>query len=643
MLFTFLYGISKLPYAENLTKETSLRKMPRMNLRAITKIIPFVLLASGLSGCVGSNPLTDTSNNSDPSHWVTKSWVEGERPSKKPSKLAKQKATPTWLTEKLDTVPTTTTPSIPLVSSGNLWDNLPYGYQLPDIGDSSQVQAQISWFMSHQGYLNRTANRSAPYLHYIYQQVQRRHLPSELVMLPIIESAYNPFTSSPRGAAGLWQMMPGTATTWGIKQNWWYDGRRDIFASTNAALDYLTYLQSYFNGNWLLAIAAYNCGEGTVQAAIRHNTRLGKATDFWSLPLPQETRAYVPRLLALAKIIKHRGTYPINLPTIEDKPYLTQVDVGSQIDLSHAAQLAGMEMQELRQLNPGYSRSATDPSGTHTLILPINKVDDFKQKLALLPRVERVSYQSYKAKHVESLSTIAMHFDTTAAKLRELNHLKFNYVKAGRTLLVPVTALAVSHGEEGQSAVATNEPVIVTEGNENPDLKAPDIQSTLAQASASTQEQTPEVTKDTVTVEPASSEKISDTVVRSRHHKIKKGETLYMVATRYGTTAQQLMKLNKLKSTHLKPGTTLQIPSTHLVVNKAPKTKVASRTSKPSVKMASARHTKGSKVYYQVKAKDTVFSIAKRHNVDVSMLKKANKLSSNASIHPGQRLVIPTA
>lgn len=267
------------------------------------------------------------------------------------------------------------------MSTGNLWDRLPNGFMLADESNNPAVQSQIRWFLKHPQYLERTSHRAAPYIYYIYDQVQKRQLPTELVLLPINESAYNPFSTSVAGAGGIWQMTRGTASQYKVKQNWWYDGRRDVYTSTKAALDHLTYLQNFFNGDWLLVLAAYNCGEGTVQRAIRRNAAQGKPTDFWSLPLPEETRSYVPRLLALAIIIRDRQAYNIELPPIEDQPYLAQVDVETPMSLAEAARLSNLDVSELKKLNPAHRYTSKAAQGPFKLVLPIDRVDIFKNNL----------------------------------------------------------------------------------------------------------------------------------------------------------------------------------------------------------------------------------------------------------------------
>jgi len=271
-------------------------------------------------------------------------------------------------------------------NADNLWDELRAEFSLPHYEDNPYVQDQINWFMRHPAYVMESANRAGPYLYFILQQARMRHLPAEVVLLPMIESAYNPFAYSSAGAAGIWQMMPNTASGFGIKQDWWFDGRRDVVASTRAALDYLVYLGSFFEGNWLLALGAYDTGEGNILSAIKRNVRDGKSTSFWFLPVAEETREYVPRLLALASIITHPEKYPVNFPSIPNAPYLAQMDIGGQIQLTHAATLAGLSLKKLKSLNPGYNRPETNPRGPSKLILPIENVEQFSENLARSPR-----------------------------------------------------------------------------------------------------------------------------------------------------------------------------------------------------------------------------------------------------------------
>src|SRR3990167_6402933 len=296
-------------------------------------------------------------------------------------------------------------------NADNLWDVLSEEFALPHYEHNPLVQEKIEWFMNNQEYLLRSAYRASPYLYYILQQVKKRHLPAELVLLPIIESGYNPFSLSNVGAAGIWQLMPDTASGLGIKRDSWYDGRRDIIASTRAALNYLDYLQNFFEGNWLYAIAAYNTGEGNVLSAIKRNIRGGISTNFWALPVDQETKDYVPSLLALATIISHPDQYPIYFPPIRNAPYLAQVDVGKQISLKYAATLAGISHQKMIQLNSGFGRSSTSTKGPSKLVLPIENIEQFTENLARSPLSRPINWMHYKVKSGDTIASVAKKFD----------------------------------------------------------------------------------------------------------------------------------------------------------------------------------------------------------------------------------------
>ena len=207
-------------------------------------------------------------------------------------------------------------------------------------------------------------------------------MPAEIALLPIVESAYDPFAYSHGRAAGLWQFVPATGKRFGLKQDWWYDGRRDILDSTAAALDYLQYLHKRFKGDWLLALAAYNSGEGTVSKAQRKNRKKGKPVGFWDLALPGETRDYVPKLIALKQLVATPSVYGIKLEGVPNRPYFAVVETAAQIDLAVAADLAGLELDKLYRLNPGFNQWATSPDGPHRLLIPVDQADMFRQAVA---------------------------------------------------------------------------------------------------------------------------------------------------------------------------------------------------------------------------------------------------------------------
>ena len=301
----------------------------------------------------------------------------------------------------------------------------------------NSVLQKTAWFARNQEYITRVAERAEPYLFHIITKLKERNMPLDIALLPIVESAYQPFAYSPARASGIWQFIPGTGKHYGLKQNWWYDGRRDIVAATDAALDYLENLHKRFNGNWFHALAAYNSGEGNVERAIRKNKAKGKKTDFWSLHLPRETRNYVPSLLAIAEVLKYNDKYKIKFKTIANKPYFESVDIGSQIDLSTVSKLTGLTMDEVYTLNPGFNRWATAPNGPHRLLIPVDKAASFKQKIAAIPKSERITWKKHVIRSGESLGVIASRYLTSVSALKEANRLRSNRIRAGHTLLIP--------------------------------------------------------------------------------------------------------------------------------------------------------------------------------------------------------------
>ena len=326
----------------------------------------------------------------------------------------------------------------------SLWTVISDQFQIDnEYIENYYVKKQIRWFLTQQPYVYELTRNSQPYIYYILQQVRKRGMPAEIALIPMIESNYDPFGYSKRGAIGLWQLMPGTASGFGLHANWWYDGRRDLVASTNAALNYLQSLHDYFH-SWLLAIAAYDAGEGTVVSAIRYNRQHHQPTNFWSLPLPYETKVYIPKLLALASIIKSHSHYGIHLVSVANKPYFTTVTVKAQMTLSHLAALADTSLKALRQLNPGFRRWAMTPDHAYNILLPITKAPLFEAKLAeagqapTTPMSSSSQWLYHRVRSGESLSVIASQYDTTISALRRINKLRTNMIEIGEDLLIPV-------------------------------------------------------------------------------------------------------------------------------------------------------------------------------------------------------------
>jgi membrane-bound lytic murein transglycosylase D len=322
----------------------------------------------------------------------------------------------------------------------SIWPRVRQGFAIDTHLDHPWVQSELDWYSQHPEYLFRTMTRAEPFIHYILEEAEKRDLPTELILLPIVESAYQPFAYSHGRAAGIWQFIPSTGRLYGLDQNWWYDGRRDIYASTQAALKYLQNLSKMFDGDWTLALAAYNSGSGTVQRAIRKNKKLGKPTDFWHLNLPPETRAYVPKLMALKELVENSELYDISLRCIPDAPGFVQVDTESQIDLALAAELAELDVDTLYEYNPAFNRWATSPDGPHSLLLPYDNAEIFKANLALIPDDQRVQWKRHKIKSGETLSHIAVKYNTTVKELRKINSISGNNIGVGKHLLIPVAS-----------------------------------------------------------------------------------------------------------------------------------------------------------------------------------------------------------
>jgi len=323
----------------------------------------------------------------------------------------------------------------------DLWDRILFGYAIPK-ETNARIDTELKWFAKHPEYIKRVSQRGSRYWFYIVNELEKRNMPLELAFLPIVESGFDPFAYSPGRASGMWQIIPGTAKELGLKQSWWYDGRRDTTQSTHAALNYLESLNKRFNGNWLHALAAYNSGGGRVSKAIRANKKQGKPTDFWNLKLPKETAAYVPRLLALAKLFETPSAYGLKLIPLKDEAIFAEVKIDGQIDLAQAADLASISMDEFYQLNPGYNRWATDPAGPHDILIPIEAVNSFKQKLAALPHDQRLTWRRHTIKNGETLSHIAKKYSVSISALQSANDISHNRIVAGKTLLVPSSAKA---------------------------------------------------------------------------------------------------------------------------------------------------------------------------------------------------------
>ena len=324
--------------------------------------------------------------------------------------------------------------SIPVA---DLWTRMRTGFDLPSV-NLDVVRDHIEEYVKHPHLFTQILQRGEPYLFHILNRLEQNGMPAELALLPVVESAFDPFATSPAGAAGIWQFMPETAAYLGLNQDWWYDGRRDVITSTEAALDYLGKLYKRFDGEWFLALSAYNAGGSRVQRAIRQNRDTGKPDDFWHLALPAETRSYIPKLIALRAIIENPHDYNISLPHLSDSRYFSTVDIQGQLELKVAARLSGIPLHELQRLNPGYSLSITPPDRTHTLLVPSSVADIFRTRIARLPEDQRIQSIRHRIRLGDNLSTIAQQYRTTVSDIRRANRLKGSKIITGDLLIIPV-------------------------------------------------------------------------------------------------------------------------------------------------------------------------------------------------------------
>ncbi len=335
-------------------------------------------------------------------------------------------------------------------SHKTVWDRLLSLYALPEV-KNERIDREIQRYLKHPEYLSKLQKRAAPYLYFILDEIEAKNLPGELALLPVVESGFNPNAISKSKASGLWQFMPATGRLFGLKQNSWYDGRNDIYTSTQAATTYLQQLSKLHNNDWFLALASYNAGKGNIRKAIRKNLQNNLPTDYWSLPLREETKAYVPRLIAIATIFANAEKYNITLQDIPNKPHFSIVDIESQLDLRIASDLAGIHINEFISLNPAFKRGTTSPKGSHRLLINTDKASIFKRKLsrtAKKDRIRKYTQNSHKVVAGENLSIIAKNYHISVHALRKANLLTTNNIRAGQFLRIPTSANKVSKAKK---------------------------------------------------------------------------------------------------------------------------------------------------------------------------------------------------
>ncbi len=483
----------------------------------------------------------------------------------------------------------------------DLFQRLRHGFSMPDINDDLVLYHQ-QWYLNRPDYLRRMVDRSSRYLHHIVEELDKRGMPMELALLPMVESAYNPMAYSRAKASGLWQFIPSTGKRYNLDQNWWKDERRDIVASTIAALDYLQSIYE-LHGDWHLALASYNWGEGAVGRAFAKNRAQGLPTDYLNLTMPQETRNYVPKLQALKNIFRSWTLLvQLDLPQVPNRPFFATVTTDSHIDVKVAATLAEMPVQEFIALNPAHNRPVIKSDSE--LVIPAEKLDTFVSNLEAHAENNKPlsAWQSHTLRRGESLTTVARRFGMSVANLKAINGIK------GKTRVGPGHTLLVA-GQGGKT-----------------DLSALPEQPRQADSSPEPQGKT-------------------------RVHTIRRGESLLGIARHYGTTTAELKRINRLKSNALVAGARLQVPASADTAAGSRNTE-ASNTAKSVARNAGtpARKVSMNKpagkpakvTRHVVRSGDTLYSIAKQYKVDTDDLMRWNKVSPN-NLKPGKTLLIQFA
>lgn len=429
------------------------------------------------------------------------------------------------------------------LTRNDLWKRIRDGFAMAEL-DSPLIERHENWYASRPDYVERMTERSQRYLYYIVQEVEKRGMPMEIALLPMIESAFNPGALSTASASGIWQFIPSTGKNYGLKQNWWYDGRRNVVSATNSALDYLQKLHNQF-GDWELALAAYNWGEGAVERAQKKNRRLGKPTDYSSLKMPNETRNYVPKLLAVKNIVSDPESFGLTLQPVPDKPYFTAVSTARHIDVKLAAQMADISLEEFIALNPAHNRPVILQENS-SVLLPVEKAEIFRANLEGYGE-SLVSWQAYKSKKGERLDKVAPRFGMSVATLKSINGLSPRAKTSnGQELLVPL------NGEEADNDFEVFNTHLM------PSYRSPG---------------------------------------RTITHTVRKGDTLSSIARRYRVSTAKLRNWNDNLGA-LKPGqkiTIVQLNKSRKSARPAKKTRTASATQKRVKQASTSRERKAAR------------------------------------------------
>lgn len=403
----------------------------------------------------------------------------------------------------------------------DVWDRIRTGFAIPNM-NSPLVVEQQAWYLSHQDFLQRAVERSSHYLYHVVVELEKRHMPTELALLPFIESAYNPMAYSRAHASGMWQFIPTTGKDYNLQQDWWRDERRDVVASTDAALNYLQALYE-MHGDWTLALASYNWGEGAVKRAIERNAAANQPTDYLSLNMPEETRSYYPKLQALKNIIANPAAFGVVLPRIDNQPYFVSVPHNRDMDMKTAARLAGMQLDDFKALNPSFNRPVISHSAVTTLLIPADRAAAFQSNLEGIAE-PLTTWSAYTVRRGERLDRIAARFGMTVSALCEANSLPT------RARLRPGQALLVENRGAGARIVPASM-----------DTAPSPLQDKMVRVSYS----------------PAPTQHRLSAV-----YVVHGGDTLFSIARRFNTTVDAIRAQNHLGGRQIDSGERLVIPAT---------------------------------------------------------------------------------
>jgi membrane-bound lytic murein transglycosylase D len=495
-----------------------------------------------------------------------------------------------------------------LVNNADLWERIRRGFVMHEL-NMPLVQNHEQFYAQKQDYIKRFVARGSRYLYHIVEELERRNLPTEIALLPIIESAFNPQAASTAKASGMWQFIPSTGSSYGLKQDWHADHRRDVMLSTKAALDYLQRLHGMFN-SWELAFAAYNCGEGCVGRAIKANQARGLPTDFASLNLPIETRNYVPKLIAVKNIVLSPASYGVELTSVNNKPYFSKVPAPAKIDVKLAAKLAEMPVDEFSALNPAFNRPVAT-SGTGYFLVPTENADLFSTNLRLYQSLNgpMVSWQTVTARKGDSVDVVARRYGMTGSYLRATGG---PFAERKGKFLKPATFMVPMAGQAKAMTAMFDKKVA------------------LKNAQGGTE-------SSTQIVEPATV--VTDAPKARTTYRVAKGDTLHSISSRTGASVQTLRDLNQLKGNNLKVGQQLTLIT---VANDEP-VAVAVAEAKPgraSRVVATAPKRAIKPALYTVRNGDTLFAIANKFNVPIDNLVRWNRLKSKSVLAVGHRLKV---